>query len=778
MPICEFFGRIDSDKELVIQPQKLSFEISFREVADFFGLPLEQLLNALALPNNAQFVFELYYVLFGEYGAMIPGELIDVDRRSDPPREIRGPAMSMDERGYTDFGIALAMLLTLQERTNDFGKWKAPKLDFWVRMPIGLVDKQFPYIAVGPVGGRCVRIIPKAYPSEEMAQLSALRGELEHQLQLQAERSRVHADARVAMEYARRVVLLNEMQWAARPKPYERQDAALEALGRLRTSIGALDHAVSVGHPSTKERHAATELLRYIAPTSKAAIPLMDLLELIATQPQALPSTQIGDTLEEFGRCFFALSMSSLAEEFLTGHMITLLQEVIENIAPEIDAQIADAGGGYFRELWSDGWREALTKLRAPGDIKDDSPFRKLATIGSRYESGLKAIVAGLNEATVPILLTRLARATSGRPGETIAATTRAAHTFATCMLRLIGAAASPHRLTSGGELLLGGQYITSWFEACAGALEGKDDARLAELGKEYKRLKFGTQLKAMPLFKSLSYVFSLVSIAVAVETSEDGTWQSTGKVVVDVLKNIEGLDDLFFGHRVQYSVEAGAAAKPEAFSKYLSSAATVLSFGITLGDTVSRWQNMSPRKRVSASLGVAGATISLARLLPFVMAAGRLAAGLSVVGFVIGVADFALGILEDELTPGTHELFEAYYRHATNVAKGPYDPALFRTERDALEAAWEVVSDGDFLVTLHGPAGEPDHVPIGGVPTWHLAYGMGFYAEEIIKMFEADKVDVVRAHIRYLREPDWMPEPTRPPATGAKDGDDSGPVS
>lgn len=775
MPICEFFGRIDSDKELVIQPQKLSFDISFREIADFFGLPLEQLLNALAIPNNAKFVFELYYVLFGEYGAMIPGELIDVDRRSDPPREIRGPAMSMDERGYTDFGIALAMILTLQERTNDFEKWKAPKLDFWVRMPIGLVDKQFPYIAVGPVGGRCVRIIPKAYPSEEMAQLSALRGKLEDELRLLSERQAAHAERRVSMEYARRVVLLNEMQWTARPKPYERQGAALEALGRLRTSIEALDRAVAIGHPSAAEKRAAGELLRYIAPSSKAAVPLMGLLELISEQPSALPSQQIDETLDEFRRCFVALSMSSLAQEFLTGHVISLLQEVVENLSPEVDALLADVGGDAFRELWTGGWREAFTTLRAPGDIKDDSPFRKLAKLGSRYEACLKVVVAGLNEATVPIVLSRIVRGTSGDA----AANTRAIHTFATIMLRLIGAAASPHRLSSGGELLLGGQYISSWFEACAAALEGKDNARLTELGKEYKRLKFGTQLKSIPLFKSVSYLFSLASVASAVEKSEDGRWQSTGKLVVEVLKNIEGLGDLLFGHRVQYSIEAGAEATPEMFTKYLGGAATLLSFAITLGDTASRWGNLTPRKKVTASLGVASATLSVARLLPFVVAAGRLAAGLSVVGFVVGVAQFGLGILDEKRTPNTHKMFEAYYNHAMNVTDGPYDPALYRAEREALEAAWAGVSDGDILVTLHGPAGEADHVPSGGLPTWHLAYAMGFYAEHIIAMFDAEREDILRAHIRFTPgyEPDWMAEPDPPSARGAQNGGDSAPL-
>lgn len=741
MEVREFYGRIDSNRELVIQPQRLASTVTFRDAASFFGFPLEQLLTALAYPNNYALVCDLYYALFETYGAMIPGEVIDEDYRYDPPKAIRGPAKSMDERGYTDFGIALAMIYTLHERTGDFGTWTIPSKDLWTRMPIGVLRQQFEFVAVGPRAGRRVKILPKAYPSEQMARLSVLRGKLEHELQRVTEDQSLYAERRVSMEYARRVILLNEMQWQARPKPYERQDAALEALGKLRKAIEDLDRAAGdAAKSSASEKRAARELLDYIGPDSEAAGPLRSLLELISVNPHAFPSEQLDDTLDELRRVFTALSNSSLAEEFLDAHVISLFKDVIENVRPEVHAHLADLGGSEYQQMWNGGWSDAMNELYAPGDVKDDSPLAKLAEIGESYESVIGVIASALNESTLPILLTRVTRKAQDATAQQLVV-----RSLATCALKLIAAACSPHRVSQKGELILGGVYVRTWFEAVAAAADSGDDARLDKLAKEYKRLKFGTQLKSRPVFLHLSFVFSIVSLGYAMETTQEQTWVSTGKLVVEALKTIEGAGELLFAYTVQYDIETGATGK-EAIVKQLGAAAAVLSFVVTAGDTIKRWRNMTTKKKVAASISVIGATISVARLLPFVVSAARLAAGLSVVGFVLGAVAFGLEFLAPP--PGTQKIFEEYLRHAMGP-EGPYDATRFRTERRSVEDAWEVARDAEAFTTLRGPMGEPDHYSPGALPTWRLANAMGFWAEHIIAMFDADEWKVVvSAHI------------------------------
>jgi len=361
MAICKL-ARVDSDKEMVIYPQRFDRDLTFYSLSDIFGIPKEQLLLALGLPNNRELVLELYYELFQRYGARIPGAVIDTDYSKVPPRVTRGPEVVMSELGYTNADVALIMIFTLEDHTHEFPTWSVPRRDLWVRLSPALATHLKPLVAIGPSAHRCVKVLPLEYPSAEMAELSVLRGKLESRLApLAAERAR-HEQHRLYFEYARRIVLLNEQQWETRPRPYERQTLALTALRRLRNDMEELDRAAGRNSPASHaEREAARELLSYIGPTSSAAVPIMNVLEVLAEQPNAFTSVQVQDFLDEIRSTFVALSLSSLAEEFLTGHLIALLQDMVENISPEADTALAEVGGARFKAFWGGDWRDALT---------------------------------------------------------------------------------------------------------------------------------------------------------------------------------------------------------------------------------------------------------------------------------------------------------------------------------------------------------------------------------------------------------------------------------
>lgn len=772
MAICKF-ARVDSDKEMVIQPQRLDRDLTFRSISDIFGIPKDQLLLALGLPNNREFVLELYYELFQRYGARIPGEVIDTDYSKVPPRVVRGPETVMSELGYTNVDVALIMIFTLEDHTQEFPIWSVPKRDFWVRLSPALANQLKSLVAIGPSADRCVKMIPLEYPSAEMADLSALRGTLESKLApLAAERAR-HEQHRLYFEYARRIVLLNEQQWETRPRPYERQRPALEALRLLRNSMEELDRAAGRNSPASRaEREAARELLSYIGPTSRAAVPIMNVLEVLVEQPNAFPSEQVEDFLDEIRRTFVALSLSSLAEEFLTGHWIALLQDIVENISPEADAVLSEVGGPRFKAYWGGDWRDALTALRAPGDVSDDSPFKKLIDVGKKFDSVLGIVVGAMNETTMPLLLHRVARAT--KRAEEIG---EYAQSLATCFLKVIAFAYVPHRITQQGQHLISGIDVDAWFKACADAIDVGDDAAIAALSKELRALQLGTSYKGRPLVRELSLLFSFASACAVANESEEATWTNCGKLLVEVLKVGEGISGLPFAYRTQWQLEEKLATPSGGrIGSHLGSIATVLAFVVTLGDTVNRWGRLSTGKRVGAALALASATASATAMLPFVAASARLAAGLSLVGFVLCAADFAWNLLDDLTTAGTQELFTKYFEHVmTNERGGPYRMSEVASQRLDTLRAFEAVVDADAFTKLRGPAGKRDYNGPGDVPTWHLANAMGFPAEHVAVMFGLREDEIAAAGIRFSPEyePQDLAQPDSvTPAAGSIDRD------
>jgi len=393
--------------------------------------------------------------------------------------------------------------------------------------------------------------------------------------------------------------------------------------------------------------------------------------------------------------------------------------------------------------------------------VSDDSPFKKLIDVGKQFDSVLGIVVGALNETTMPILLHRVARATkrADEIGEY-------AQSLATCFLKVIAFAYVPHRVTQQGQLLVAGIDVDEWFKACANAIDRGDDAAIASLSKKLRALQMGTTYRGRPLVRELSLLFSFASACAVANESEEATWTNCGKLLVEALKVGEGISSLSFAYHTQWRLEQKLAPPSGArIGSHLGSIATVLAFVVTLGDTVNRWGRMSTEKRVGTALALASATASITAMLPFVAASARLAAGFSLVGFVICAAEFAWNLLDDLTTPGTQELFTKYFEEAMGAPSGPYVMPSVRAEKLAAMSAFAAVKDADAFTRLRGPAGQRDYYGDGDLPTWHLANGMGFPAEHVILMFDADKWDVIASGIRFSPrfEPDYMAEPSSP---------------
>ncbi len=761
MALCTI-ATIGTERDLTVHLANLDRgDRSLETVATLLGILTSELLESLSLPVNAGFTRALFRDIYDRFDGVYPGAPIDdpsADPGTIPPRVVTGPDLVLLPEGLDDAGFAALQLVTMWRTNRDvLVQWTLPPRDFCVANTPAFKTQLKALIGTSNRRGLCLASKPTDIPTEPLDRLLQATAQLERATSDLEEARIATGKHRMALECARRVLVLCDFQWRARPAKGKDPEAALAGLRRLDDTILALDRAaMAAGPKSAREEKLAREVLACLL---DGEAPIGDTLELMAMDPTAIGASRAEEMFEVLARAFAALSRSSLAELFVDAHLLPVFRDVLllsDGERPEQPSLAAVLDEGTVQE-WRDMSRAALDALKAD---KGSSYLGKIKEVGGYYKKALDVVQAGLNDATIPILLARISKA-AGTPSQFQSV----ARSFAVCMLRGLFASGLVTHAGSPGTLLFNGKDVTSWFKVCARGLRRGEAFDAKELGEELRRLELGKNLKSTRVAGSANFVLSVVSVLLAADGTWERSWQSWEKLLLEALKTSEALAKLVYTFRVQTHVE-GLLVPLEELGKRVGMLASFFAFAVTFGDTVERWNDRNTKYKFASGLSTVSAGIGVARVLPFVCAGSRLAKGLTAAGWLIMAVEFGYEMYLHSITPGTQGVFDEY--RAAAMKGGAFDGASTRAERDAFMQAWEESRQADVFIKLRAPprnpAGELGHVPIGGLPTWHLAYGLGFTSELVVKLFELDKdeeQDVTAAGIRKAEDPiDHDPSP------------------
>jgi hypothetical protein len=773
MAICEF-ATIDSDKEVVVHGANLANAEDFEWLAETLGIyPSDELLAALWLPNNESFLLVLYAQMHQKYQGEVPGEILELDENTIPPTVMRrAPDWLMSEDGLTDPHLARWTLFALHERAENVGNWRIPRCDIWLPMTPTILSHLQHLVARGPSKGRCIEVQPPEFPSDTVSKLVELIVALERQVErLEAERSN-WAIRRLSLEHARRIVALSVWQWTNAAPEQPKKAEMLERLADVMDAMEELDRAADDASPMlAAEREAANQLLDLLAPESNAAKDIEQALEILAAQPNAFRSSQAEDLFNFLKRAFAALSASTAAEEFVTTHVVSLVQAMAEGISPELEREFADGYGDLWKTLWTVDWREALVVLQENAVGSNPSPYAKLATMGKYYKEGLFVIQQAVNVSTFRILLRRLSDHAKSE-----AVVKSLLDSLTVCLLRGVLAGGAIHR-GAPGVVLFGGRDITKWFKACARALgRAPIGAAMSDVAREMKALNLEDALKRTRFFSSLSFLVSAISTMTAYDEAWDDTWQNWMKMYSAAIKTTEDLANLtgVLARQGVMGMDKGGAKAFAMIGERLGMMAAAVSLVVAGGDTLQNWAYMSPRKKLAGAIATLSATAALMSLVPFVAASARWTSLVGPAGVVLAIAEFGLETWIAMTSSDTQQLLLKYVEFA--LVEGPYrqngaaeECQTLTTEVVRAKSASAFVRLGSRVLDLRRCKGARDQIPEYGAPTWFLAYSMGFSAEIIAKLFECDLLDVVGAGIPLgPGYQEALSAPTRP--TGVDD--------
>jgi hypothetical protein len=777
MAICEF-ATIDSDKEMVVHGANLPEYEDFEWLAETLGVyPSDEMLRPLWLPKNETLVLLLFSQVHAKYHGMIPGEVIEVNENTIPETILRGPEQKMPDAGFIDPDAARWVLIALHARGENIGGWKLPRCDIWLPLTPTILSHLQHLVARGPSKNRCIDVLPPVFPSGTMNKLAELVAAAEAQVERLEEERASWATRRLALEYARRIVVLSAWQWTNAPRSQDKQAEMLVRLTALTIAITDLESAATRSSPAFEaERDAANALLAFLDPKSQAAKDIEEALEILAVQPNAFRSEQAQDVFDLLGRSFVVLARSSAAEEFVTQHFVSLVQAMAESLPPELEREFAEGYGEHWKSLWEVDWREAITALRSTGGVDEPSPYARLATMNQYYKDGLFVIQRTLNVSTLPILLGRLSDY-----AKTEAALKPLTDSLVTCMLRGLLATGAIHRGAEGG-VLFAGKDVTKWFRACARALgDGPSSASMTEVARELKALKLEDAIKTTRIFASVSFVVSVISTMTAYDDTWNDSWQNWMKLYSAAIKTSEDLISLTgtLARQGLLAIEESGLNTLSAIGKRLGMMTAAISLVVAGGDALQNWSYMSSRKKLASAIATMSAAAALAALVPFVAASARWTSMIGPVGVVLAIAEFTVDKVISLTTADTEKLFLQYVQYA--IAEGPYRQPGAARECASLMTATTAAKSAEALAKLGRLSRDPrdskgvrDQIPDGESPTWFFAYSMGFPAEIVAKFFECDILDVVGAGIPlgpgYEEEGTAQPRIPTYPAEGASD--------